>query len=133
MKVNSPKTTIEAPNRKIFEMMSDCSRFGEVVPEQFSDWEAGEDYFRFSFQGLVTMTLRIAEKTEYSKIVYSAENTQNIPAFITIDIDGDDRKCDVEVGIDIEVPVFLSGMVKKPLQNFVDKAVEKMKIVAEKQ
>lgn len=127
MKVNSTKTLIEASNEKIFNMMSDCSRFGQIIPDGIQDWEAGTDYFKFSFQGLVTMTLRIAEKIEYSKIVFSAENSQNIPASISIDIDGNDQKSNVEISIEIEVPVFLSGMVKKPLQNFVDMAVAKLK------
>lgn len=132
MKVNSPKTQIEASDKKIFTLMSDCSRFGEVVPEKVQDWEAGEDYFTFSFQGLITMTLRITESIEFSKIVFSAENSQNIPAMIIIDIDGDDQSSEVEISVDIDVPPFLSGMVKKPLQNFADMAVEKLKIVAEK-
>jgi hypothetical protein len=123
---------MEASNEKIFNMMSDCRRFGEVVPDQIQNGEAGDDYFKFSFQGLVTMTLRVAEKQEFSKIVYSAENSQNIPAFITVDINGNDQASEVTVSADIEVPVFLSGMVKKPLQNFADMVVEKLKIAAEK-
>lgn len=132
MKVTSNTEAVNAANSKVFSLVSNCNQFGGFLPEEVKDWESTEDYCKFSFQGLVTLTLRIVEKTEFSKVVFQAENDQNIPLSFSIAIAGDDSKCEVTVETEVNVPVMLSGMVKKPLQTFVDAVVVKIKEVAEK-
>ena len=130
MKVSSKNTQVQASDQKIFSLVSNCTNFGKVLPEQINNWEATEDYCKFTLQGMVTLTLRIAEKQEFSKVVFQAENDQKIPISLTISIQSQGSYCDVMVEIDADVPGYLSGMVKNPLQSFVDMAAKKIETEA---
>ena len=132
MKINSEQVDVTATDQKIFSLVSNCSHFGKFLPEQVNDWEATDEYCKFSFQGLVTLTLRIVEKTEFSKVVFQAENSHNIPVFFIIYIEGNGDESKVKVEANMDIPIYLSGMVKKPLQTFVDMTAEKIKIEGEK-
>ena len=130
MKVSSKTTQVQATDRKIFSLVSNCANFGNILPDQVSNWETGEDYCKFTLQGMVTLTLRIIEKQEYSKVVFQAENEHKIPILLAISIQPQESFCDVMVEIDAEVPGYLAGMVKNPLQSFVDMAVKKIETEA---
>ena len=132
MKINSKQVDVTATDQKIFSLVSNCSHFGKFLPEQVNDWEATNEYCKFSFQGLVTLTLRIVEKTEFSKVVFQAENSHNIPVSFIIYIEGNGDESEVKVEANMDIPIYLSGMVKKPLQTFVDMTAEKIKIEGEK-
>lgn len=132
MKLNSKSLPVKATPEKIFTLTTNCRNFGNFLPEQVSDWEASDDYCKFSFQGMVTLTLRITEKVEFSKVVFEAENNHRIPVIFIIHIDGETDESTIAVETQIEVPIYLSAMVKKPLQTFVDMVAEKIKTEAEK-
>lgn len=132
MKVNSQKETVFAAAPKIFSLITNCKNFGEFLPDQIENWEAGDDYCTFSFQGLINLTLRILEKEEFSKVVYRAENTQNIPVSFTIQIEDLGEECLIWIDSEMDLPIYLQGMVKKTFQKFVDAVVLKIKIEAEK-
>ena len=76
------------------------------------------------------MRLTIAEKSE-EKIVYTASTDKNIPVSIAIFMDGKDNGTDLHADIDAEIPIFLSAMVKKPLQNLVDMIADRVKAETE--
>ena len=121
---------MQANNRDIYDKLCNLSYFEKFLPEQVKDWEAGEDYCQFAIPGIATMRLTIAEKSE-SKIIYTASNDKNIPVSIAIFMDGKDDGTDLHADIDAEIPIFLSAMVHKPLQNLVDMIADRVKAEAE--
>ena len=70
MNINSKSDLIQAKDAKIYAMVTDLKRFGEFLPPQVQDWKAEEDYCEFSVAGMVTARVEIAEKVEFSKVVY---------------------------------------------------------------
>ena len=134
MKINSNSGEILAKDAKIYAMVTDLRRFGEFLPPQVQDWKAEEDYCEFSVAGMVTARLEIAEKVEFSKVVYEIKNDKNLPVKFQIDITekGVDNS-EVGIGIEADVPFFLQGMVKDPLQKVADTIAQKIKELAEKQ
>lgn len=133
MKVSSRKTVVQASDEKIYTLLNNFNNFGKLLPEQIQHWESTDKWCKFTIQGLLTMTLSILEKNEFSKIVYQADNDKNIQVTIVIDINGENEKSDILVEATVDVPVFLSAMLNKPMQNFVDLMTEKIKIEAEKE
>ena len=134
MKLNSKSDTIQAPDSKIFAMVTDLSKFGEFLPPQVQDWKAEADYCEFSVAGMLKARIEIAEKVEFSKVVYEIKNDKNLPVRFQIDISGNGAMTSgVEVGIEADVPFFLQGMVKDPLQKVADTIALKIKEIAEKQ
>jgi hypothetical protein len=134
MKINSNSGEILAKDAKIYAMVTDLRRFGEFLPPQVQDWKAEEDYCEFSVAGMVTARVEIAEKVEFSKVVYEIKNDKNLPVKFQIDITekGVDNS-EVGIGIEADVPFFLQGMVKDPLQKVADTIAQKIKELAEKQ
>ena len=115
-------------------MVTDLSKFGEFLPPQVQDWKAEADYCEFSVAGMLKARIEISEKVEFSKVVYEIKNDKNLPVKFQIDISEKGVESS-EVGIDIEadVPFFLQGMVKDPLQKVADTIASKIKEIAEKQ
>ena len=134
MTINSNSGEILAKDAKIYAMVTDLRRFGEFLPPQVQDWKAEEDYCEFSVAGMVTARVEIAEKVEFSKVVYEIKNDKNLPVKFQIDITekGVDNS-EVGIGIEADVPFFLQGMVKDPLQKVADTIAQKIKELAEKQ
>lgn len=134
MKINSKSDIIQAPDAKIFAMVTDLRKFGEFLPPQVQDWKAEDDFCEFSVAGMVKARVEIAEKVEFSKVVYEIKNDKNLPVRFQIDISGNGAASSaVNVGIEADVPFFLQGMVKDPLQKVADTITLKIKELAEKQ
>ena len=134
MEINSKSDTIVATDAKIYAMVTDLRRFGEFLPPQVQDWKAEADYCEFSVAGMIKARIEIAEKVEFSKVVYEIKNDKNLPVKFQIDIAGNGiETSNVGVKIEADVPFFLQGLVKDPLQKVANTIALKIKEIAEKQ
>lgn len=132
MKITGNKERVNASAEQIFSIASDCRRFGQFLPQQAENVEVAEDYCKFSFQGMATMTLSITEKKPFSKVFFKADNDHHIPASFEVNIADESTHCEVWIVAEMEIPVFANAIVKKPLQQFVDLLAVKIKNGAEK-
>ena len=133
MKITSHTETIHATGEKIFSLLTNFNRFGKMLPEQVKNWESSEEYCKFLIQDIVTVTLKITEKINFSKIVYQMENDRQIPASITLLLNDKKEKQEFSIELDMNIPIIFAGMVKKPLQDFVNILAVKIKQEAEKE
>ncbi len=133
MKTTSTANDVKATDAKIYEITTDCRRFGTFLPPQVQDWKAEEDYCEFSIAGMAKARMEIAEKNEFNKVVYVIKNDKNIGITVTIDImaKGADTS-DVTFTIDADVPFFLQGMIREPLQKVTDTLAAKTKELSER-
>ncbi|MCQ2272245.1 MAG: hypothetical protein MJZ72_05605 [Bacteroidales bacterium] len=127
MKVTGKTTTLNVPNRDVFTRFCNCNNFGKFLPDQIKDWQSTEDYCQFSIPGIASLKVNIAEKVEFSKIVFAANNDKNIPINISLNMNGNDLQTDIFAEIEADIPIFLKPMVEKPLQNLVDMIADKLK------
>lgn len=133
MKVTSQKNETTASREKIFGLVSNCKNFAGFLPSQMQDVEITEDSCSFSIPGITRLILSIVKKTEFEEVCYQANNDKNIPVNIAISITEESVSTNaISVEVDLDVPIFLAGMVKTPLQNFVDMIAPKIKEAAEK-
>ena len=134
MTINSNSGEIQATDAKIYAMVTDCRRFGEFLPPQVQDWKAEENFCEFTVAGMVTARIEITEKVEFSRVAYTIKNDKNLPVSFRIDIDRRETGCsEVGIGIEADVPFFLQGMVKDPLQKVADIMATKIKELAERE
>jgi len=133
MKITSYTETVHTSGEKIFSLLTDFNKFGKMLPEQVKNWESSENHCQFLIQDFVTIILKIIEKINFSKIVYQMENDRNIPATITLLLNDKSDEQELSIEMDMDIPVIFAGMVKKPLQDFVNVFVLKIKQEAEKQ
>lgn len=127
MKVTGKTTTLDVSNRDVFTRFCNCNNFGKFLPDQIKDWQSTEDYCQFSIPGIASLKVNIAEKVEFSKIVFAANNDKNIPINISLNMNGNDLQTDIFAEIEADIPIFLKPMVEKPLQNLVDMIADKLK------
>ncbi|MCQ2286058.1 MAG: hypothetical protein MJZ76_04195 [Bacteroidales bacterium] len=126
MNVSSQKHTVNASKEKIFDSISNCKNFEKFLPEQMQGVEVTEESCKFTIPNIATLTLAIVNKVEFSEVLYQATNDKQIPLNIAFHIDDEQGQNTIGVEINVELPVFLAPMVKKPLQNAVDMIAEKL-------
>jgi len=133
MDITSPKTRVNLSDYKLFELSSDCRNLPRHLSEQAKDISATEDSCTFTVENISTITLKIEEKTPFSIIRFVAENDKNIPLFITLNYTKiSENETDIEVNLNIDLPLFLRPVLQTPLQRFIDTLSEKIKTDAEK-
>lgn len=132
MQVTSQSKNIVATKQKIYEMLCDCRKFEKMIPVQsVQNLTFGDDYCEFEVAGIAKMRVEIAQRVENSLVVYKVLNDKNLPASCTFQVGGSDLAASVEVKLDVDIPIFLAGMVRKPLQQGADVAAQKIKEAAE--
>jgi hypothetical protein len=132
MKISGKPTLLNVAAEKIFGKMSNCNHFGQFLPENINNWQSSEKECSFSLAQLnnMRMQLKITEKIPFSKIVFQIDNEQHIPVLLEIILEEKEQKTLVQIYINADVPVFLTPLLKAPLQNFVDKLSEKLQTFA---
>ncbi len=132
MKVESERTIINRSSDLVFDYISNCNNFGKVLPEQIKNWQSTEDQCSFEIEGMAKITLLVSEKKRPSKVVYTATADKPFGLEMVCDIFFiDNQKCEVVASMNAEIPPMIAMMAKKPLQNFADRLVVKLKHVCE--
>lgn len=109
----------------VYEFLSDFKNFERFLPEQIKEWEAGNDYCRFSIQGLGKIHLTYAERVPNTKIVVQPAYNSGFPVpfylscFITQDSNNSNTSA-FHFEIEAQVNAMLAMMIDGPLKQFVE-------------
>jgi len=132
-RIESDKVSISCPVEKVYGFLSNFDHFSTLLPEQVVNWQSSGDSCSFEVKGLATLGLRITEKVPFTKIGMQGEG--KIPFGFTLNSlfeHVSDQQCVTQMVIDADMNPFISMMVEKPLQNFVDMLIKKLKEEMEK-
>lgn len=132
-RIESQQVIINCQSQKIFDFLTNFDNFTKLLPEQIENWQSTEDSCSFEVKGLATLGLRITEKTPFTKICMIGEG--KLPFGFTLETfirQTDTEQCQVQMVIDADMNPFIAMMAEKPLQNFVDMIVPKLKEEMEK-
>jgi hypothetical protein len=132
MKIESKIVTVNATSEKTYRLVSNFNNFGSSLPTEVQNWVSTENQCSFEINGMAKISIDIVEKKEFERITYKASANQPIGMTIVGNIEDKGTFCNVSIQLDADVPMALSMMVKKPLMNFVNILVDKVKEVAEK-
>ena len=77
--------------------------------------------------------IEITEKQPYRLVSYKADNDKKIPISLSIFIENKETYSLLQIKLNADIPFFLQGMVKTPLQKFIDILEDKIKLEAEKE
>ncbi|MDR1005386.1 MAG: hypothetical protein LBL74_00785 [Bacteroidales bacterium] len=129
MKVESKTVDIKKSSKEIFEFLTDFNHFSLLLPDKVENWKATKDSCSFTIKGLTDFGMKISETKPYSFIVIS--NDEQIPMPIkflfTWNLIENASSCKVKACFDVDVNAMMAMMIKKPLSQFVDILVEKLK------
>ena len=132
-RIESQRVIINCLPQKIYDFLSNFDNFTKLLPDQVSNWQSTGDSCSFEVKGLATIGLRITSKTPYTEIIMIGEG--KLPfgfTFETFIRQADTEQCQVQMVIDADMNPFIAMMAEKPLQNFVDMIIPKLKEEMEK-
>lgn len=129
-KVESKEVEINSSAEKIFNFLSDFTNFSLLVPDKVENWKATKERCSFKVTGLSDFGMEISKITPYSSIEIVNDKEISTPFSFTFNWDFNpinDSKTKVRSFFNLDINPMMSMMVKKPLQNFMDVLVDKLK------
>lgn len=127
-KIESDKVEIENSAENIFNYLSDFNNFGSLMPPQVSNWQSTAEECTFTINGMASIGMKIVDKIPTKKIIISSNGKVpfEFTLFVLIDEMGA-NKCSGQLLFESELNPMLKMMVQKPLGNFFNLLVQKMK------
>ncbi|HBN04207.1 MAG TPA: hypothetical protein DD434_00250 [Bacteroidales bacterium] len=129
-KVESKEVEINSSAEKIFNFLSDFTNFSLLIPDKVENWKATKEKCSFKVTGLTDFGMEISNKTPFTSIVIVNDKDISSPFPFTFNWEFDsinDSKTKVRSFFNLDINPMMSMMVKKPLQNFMDVLVDKLK------
>ncbi len=132
-RIESQKLLIDCHSEKAFDFIGNFDNFSALIPGAVQNWQSNGDSCTFEIKGLPTLGLRITGKTPYSQISMIGEG--KIPFGFTFDAYIEEtslRQCTSHLMIDADMNPFIASLAEKPLKNFVDMLINKLKTELER-
>ena len=129
-KVESKNTPIQKSAKEVFDFLCDFTHFGMLVPDKVTNWASTVETCSFDVAGVGHVSLKIADKTPYTSIQIAEGEGMSLPvkfSFQWLFAPQSQSAVSVQAVFNLDINPMMAMMVKKPLQNFVDVLVEKLK------
>jgi carbon monoxide dehydrogenase subunit G len=127
-RLESDKATINKPAEEIYTFLSDFNNFGHLMPEQISDWQSTADECSFTIKGMAELGMKMVEKVPYS-LIKIAKTKAPFDFILSCTIEDKGPQCEVQLAFDANLNPMLKMMASKPLTNFLNMLVNKLKEV----
>jgi len=132
-RIESQKIIINCLPEKIYNFLGNFDNFTALLPEQVANWQSTGDSCSFEVKGLATVGLRITGKSPFTNINMIGEG--KLPFGFTLDTfiqEMSPLQCQVQLVINASMNPFIAMMAEKPLHNFIDMLLPKLKEEMEK-
>lgn len=124
---------IPYPQQNVYNMLSDLSNIERVkdrVPEdKLKDITFDSDSISFNNSPVGTISMRIVEREEPKTIKFESVNSPMSFNFWIQLLPTSDTASKMRLTIKADIPIFLKGMVTKPLQEAVEKIAEALAMI----
>jgi carbon monoxide dehydrogenase subunit G len=127
-KLESDKVTINKPAQEIYSFLSDFNNFDHLMPEQISDWQSTTDECSFTIKGMAELGMKMTEKTP-SSFIKIVRTKAPFDFVLSCFIEDKVHQCAVQLTFDADLSPVLKMMASKPLTNFLNLLVNKLKEV----
>ena len=127
-KIESRIGKIEHYDERIFGFLSDFDNYQQLIPEdKVKNFTSTGETCSFSVEGIGKAGLRIVEKKPNKLIKIVSESGTPVHFTLWIQLKGmGDYDTRVKITVEPSVNKLMMGMVKKPLQNFVNMIVDQL-------
>ena len=115
----SPEVKVNLSAEMLYAKLSNLNNLKDILPPEISDFQSTQDSCSFKMGGMPKITLVIAEKTPFSKIVLQAENSQ-IPFSLECNISQNGENCKALLEVNAELNMMMRMMLEQPLTNFLN-------------
>ena len=130
--INSDKLIIDRSNSILFNFVSNFDNFGKLMPEQVADWKSTADACSFTISGMAALSMRMALKQPNDKVVMASVGDKPFSyELICHLVAKGEESTEAQLVFDAQLSPMLSMMATRPLQNFINILVNKLKAYAE--
>jgi hypothetical protein len=114
--------------KQLYTFLGDFRNFAAILPEdKVENFRHSGEQCSFTIRGITPMTVKLAEKQPYEKLVFTSEGLGKFNFRLTVQFSGDpDAKGSCSVTMDGDLNPFILSMAKKPLQSLVDTMGERL-------
>ncbi len=128
-RIESDKVTVNKTAKEVYDFLSDFNNFKKLMPEQVVDWTSTADECTFTIKGMATLGMKIVEKIPNSLIKVIKNGSAPFDFTLSCMIDDLQHQCVVQLAFDAELNMMMKMMATKPLTNFLNILVNKLKEV----
>ncbi len=123
---------IRSTDREIYNFLASFDNFEKLMPEQVVNWQSTPDRCSFTIKGMADLAMKMDRKEASSLISYAADGNSPFPFQLSFDLSAENEiQCRVQANLNAKLNPMLKMMASRPLQNFVNLLVEKLKEVME--
>jgi carbon monoxide dehydrogenase subunit G len=128
----SDKIVINQPAEDIFTFLSDFNNFEKLMPEQVTNWQASKEFCSFTIQGMADLAMEMGQQTEFTQITYQSKGEKPFAFDMTTGFNSvETNQTETQITLNADLNPMLKMMASRPLQNFVNLLVNKLKEVVE--
>lgn len=127
-RIESNKTSVNKSSEEVFNFLSNFNNFQKLMPEQVTNWQSTEDECSFTIAGMASLGMKIVEKkpNELIKVIRNG----NAPFDFTLECllnEKSPAESEVQLAFNADLNPMLKMMAVKPLTNFLNILVQKLK------
>jgi len=113
---------------EVFSFVTDIRNFERFIPGGIiSNWNAEKESCSFSVSMLGTVSVRLAEKERYKKVVFSGDALKKNDFLLTLSItDNDSDHAEVMILLSAELNPMMKMMAGKPIGQFLERLINEM-------
>lgn len=127
----SDKITINRSQEELFTFLSDFNNFEKLMPEQVTNWKSTNENCSFTIQGMADLAMKMGKRIEFSKVSYISDGEKPFAFDLNTHFNTVDEKTEAQIILNADLSPMLKMMASRPLQNFVNLLVNKLKQVVE--
>ena len=125
-RIESQKVTVNKSAEELFNFISNFNNFNQLMPSSVQDLETTKDTCSFSLKGMPTIHLKIGDKKPFTHVSMVADGGQ-IEFSLNCSLEEDGDNCKAQLFFEAELNMMMKMMVEKPLTNFLNLLVDKLR------
>ena len=112
----------------VFAFVTDIRNFERFIPQgTISNWNSEKESCSFSVSMLGTVSIRLTEKTEFSKVVFTGDALKKNDFSLTLDIsDNAENHADIRVRLSADLNPMMKMIATKPIGQFLEMQINEM-------
>jgi hypothetical protein len=124
----SRKGTLSGGAEEVFLFVTDIRNFKRFVPEKtITNWHAERESCSFSVAMLGTVSLRLLERIEFTKVVFDGDALKKNDFSLVLNISGNiNSGSEVKISLNADLNPILKMMAVKPIEQFLEMLVNEM-------
>ena len=112
----------------VFAFVTDIRNFQRFIPEgTISNWNSEKESCSFNVSMLGTVSVRLSEKKEYSKVVFTGDALKKDDFILTLAIsDNAENHAEVRVMLSADLNPMIKMIATKPISQFLEMLINEM-------